>query len=218
MAETRKVKVVLSDLELEAKEAELEAAVVTEVLCEQKLTDISEKYKAAKDAAKGASAEVRRLTREVYQREARKPVECVWRYHESDGRMHLHRLDNGKEVEGEKTREATQEERTLTLFAEDLQEAMKPPQVRVLALPPGEQPTAKEKLRRFFAGSAGGFDLDTLTTVTGINRNTLRRVLPELCEAGELRRDEEGCYWLVAAEEAGNDNENDQGDESEAAE
>jgi hypothetical protein len=218
MAETRKVKVVLSDLELEAKEAELEAAVVTEVLCEQKLTDISEKYKAAKDAAKGASAEVRRLTREVYQRECRKPVECSWRYHEDTGRMHLHRNDTGAEVEGEKTREATTEEKTLTLFAEDLKAAVEPPVVRVLALPPGEQPTAKEKLRRFFAGSAGGFDLDTLTTVTGINRNTLRRVLPELCEAGELRRDEEGCYWLVSAEEAGNDNENDQGDESEAAE
>jgi hypothetical protein len=195
MAETRKVKVVLSDLELEAKEAELEAAVVTEVLCEQKLTDLTEKYKAAKDAAKGASAEVRRLTREVYQREARKPVECAWRYHEDTGRMHLHRLDTGAEVEGEKTREATQEERTLTLFAEGLTEAVAPPVVKVLALPPGEQPTAKDKLRRFFAASEGGFDADTLATLTSINKNTLRRVLAELCEAGELRRDGEGLYW-----------------------
>jgi hypothetical protein len=216
MAETRKVKVVLSDLELEAKEAELEAAVVTEVLCEQKLTDLTEKYKAAKDAAKGASAEVRRLTREVYQREARKPVECAWRYHEDTGRMHLHRLDTGAEVEGEKTREATQEERTLTLFAEGLTEAVAPPVVRVLALPAGEQPTAKNKLRKFFEGSEGGFKLEDLHTFTGINQNTLRRVLPEMCAAGELRRDEEGLYWLVSAEEASNDS--DQGDESEAAE
>jgi hypothetical protein len=216
MAETRKVKVVLSDLELEAREAELEAAVVTEVLCEQKLTDLTEKYKAAKDAAKGASAEVRRLTREVYQRECRKPVECSWRYHESDGRMHLHRNDTGTELVGEKTREATNEEKTLTLFAEGLEEAVQPPVVKVLALPPGEQPTAKAKLRRFFAASEGGFDADTLATLTGINKNTLRRVLPELCAAGELRRDGDGLYWGVPAEES--DSDSDQGDESEAAE
>ncbi len=200
-AETKRVvRVVLGDLELEQKEEALERAVANELDAESKLSaekekfdEAKEKYEAAKNLAKLTAGLSVTLMHEVYSGTARRPVECEWRYHETDGLSYLHRKDNGAEVEGEPPRPATATEKTLSL---DLGPAAPPAETVQLV------PSAKEKVLAFMRAGAGGFLLDDIQQHTKVNKNTLKRVLPELCRAGVLsRHDADGTYWVVEAEQ-----------------
>lgn len=210
----RTVQIVLSDLDLESKEAALEAAVIAEVLAEQVFSDKQDAFKEAKAAKEGAASAVRTLTREVYQREARAAVTCHWRYLESAGEMRLYRDDTGAMVPGER-REATAAEKTVTLPFEPCE----PPAVRVVpALPVAVIPTAKQKVLAFMRGSAGGFTGGDLSRFTSVNGNTLRRILPEMLAAGQLTRDDGELYWVAGAADNASDETDASDDAAKAAE